>query len=251
MRSFCWWDQRQLRVQARSKKMREKLKEIFGNDFALQLQVSLQERLIEGGYPFFMLHDQFRVPRALAELPTRMFYNLERPMNHTREHSQIPECRMLQTALNKRYGWSKLHLDAPELLIDVEQAVTEQMGTTRGNPHLVTEVADLLLHLLQNSNFKAEDFKIIVFYSGQAALYREALDRAHKQHPGLGIQKVSVSCIFVATVDSFQGGQGHVTIVDLTVAATGASFVGDGNRLNVNLPRRDVGRIVVANAAEI
>ena len=214
--------------------------ELWGNEFARQYQMSPVQRLITAGRPFHMLRDQFRLPEVLTELPVRLYYTLREPMIHHFQHTskqQCCQCQILQRCLAERY---QIQLTAPGLFVSAKDAETKQMSASKGSPHLVLEVVNFSQWFAERNIFGPVDFQIIGPYKAQQELYRIAFQNTF-------IRGVSLSAIGIKTVDSFQGGLGNVTIVDLTYDESAISFVASFSRSNVAMMGCSVGRIFVGN----
>ena len=234
-------DAKQLPVHIRSGSIGRKDHEEYINDFAKQYHMSLFERILEAGYRFHMLRDHSRMPEVLSKLPIDIYYSPKKPMVHHKQHTDIQECHDFQKLISNRYRipLDDGYLDAPEILVDAQDAETNQMGTSKGSPYLVGEGMELLLYITPNSKFNPEDIKVIVSYKAQQGLYREALRKAYIRH-GLTLKRIGVR-----TIDSFQGGQAKITIIDQSYSKDGIQFVGDSHRFNMAMTR--CARAFIAN----
>jgi hypothetical protein len=123
---------------------------------------------------------------------------------------------------------SSFVLAHPHLLVDVPRIITTRHADLHSVKNLgnITAVVQLVRELLVPGVAQGGDLAIFIPYHGQYLAYLAALERLDEQHPAIDIADITLR-----KVDSFQGGEQPVMIIDLTITDR-PGFVREANRLN-------------------
>ncbi|KAI9652756.1 MAG: hypothetical protein M1829_001476 [Trizodia sp. TS-e1964] len=225
------------------------------NERAEQLALSLFFRLKATGTLTCTLVEQFRMAPSIPALPNRVMYG-NKLLNHA---STLPKNRPISGDFLR---WAS-EMGAPKsnrLFFNVVKSnCMEDVGTkSRYNPAHLAATVKLLLSLLDGPQplFRPAEVQVLCFYKVQRNRLIEYLWlRSSRDRTNLW---ASVS---VSTVDSYQGKEKEVVIVDLVVKGGGAldsvGFVRNDPRLNVAITRarrpnhcRKLGRHLARDAIE-
>lgn len=184
------------------------------------LSVSLFERLLACGHAVHRLTTQYRMHPAIAELPSRLFYESALVTAQSAASGQAPPS----------FPWPSAATPAAFLDVRSREARDGQSHSNVGEVEAVVAVVDRL----RAGGVSLESVGVITFYAGQSRLLRRRLPR-------------SVEC---NTVDAFQGREKDIVILSCVRANEGCrcGFLSDARRANVSLTRARHGLIVVGHA---
>jgi len=200
------------------------------------LPVSLFEHLQQGGVTPYLLDTQYRMHPALAEWPSRMFYD-------NRLVSQpLPSDRPAPKGLN----WP--NSEKPVLFVDCVNGreETRAEGISWQNRQEALVVVKIVQQLLSNSDISG-DIGVIAPYAAQVRLLQDLIQSYEKQ------DATKFKNVEIATVDGFQGREKEV-IVFSTVRCNKEGrlgFVTDPRRMNVAITRAKRGLIVIGSSATL
>jgi superfamily I DNA and/or RNA helicase len=204
------------------------------NEFSSQFQMSLFERLIRGGMQSTELNVQYRMHPSICSNPNGMFYG-----------GRLIDADWVK---NRPIGgqfevWARRHescrVDDRSIFISVSdgELLQERKGTSKVNLANADVVCSVVKSMVKSGGIEPSDILIICYYKAQVRLIGSTLRRS------------DLASVRVATVDSSQGGESGVVILD-TVTPGGEyplGFVKDPNRLNVALTRARDGLLVIGN----
>ncbi|RLL93500.1 hypothetical protein CFD26_102556 [Aspergillus turcosus] len=154
-------------------------------------------------------------------------------------------CHPVTNSLTVNADWDRMvqdvfqpahpNFDSGHFVLSLEKSscMTEQSSRSRYNVAHIEGVLTLALANHLSGGYKGEEIKIITPYSAQRNLYRRALFHMRSQLP-------EASQPTVETIDSMQGREAKVIILDFTIsAAVKAEDLGfvDDHRCNVALSR--------------
>lgn len=203
--------------------------------FARQMLVPLFDRLIRLGHPSVMLTEQHRMSPPIASIGSTLFYEGKLTNARSTELEYRPSSSKMLTFMHKTY----MH-PHPVIMLDLK-GQTARVGNSRCNRVNASLTMNLVSTLL--NTFDPTDLAIISPYRAQQDLYRRALQRMQRSLPHKDLHNIQNK-----TIDSFQGIEAVITIVDLVVTDH-LGFVRQMNRLNVAVTRARDGLIVITDVA--
>jgi hypothetical protein len=208
------------------------------NSFAPQLQLSLFDRLVQAGFPSTMLTDQHRMIPALSSLVSESFYGGQL-------RDAAPRAGFQHDLTKKLVGFNAQEHQVKSAVVWLNNGygASEQIGGTRSTENVsnVALVMDLIVRLVGSHTATLGELLILVPYQAQFARYNQARTILGEQH-----RDWDVSLLQVKTIDSFQGAEHAITIVDLTVSER-LGFLREATRLNVACSRAQHGTFFVGN----
>jgi len=210
---------------------------------------SLMGRLLEGGQPFRMLQEQYRMHPEISRFPAAHFYG-----GRLRDAEQI-------AGLSPARGlhlWDGTVSALPQYLV-VDVRVGCESGGGHGNGSYSNEKEALLaVHLAEvlasaaACRGRADAGRggnglicLLTFYQGQAKRLQRELDSRALACPALRAL-CREGRVAVHSVDSFQGSEAETVILSC-VRTGGLGFLKDDRRLNVALTRAQRQLVVLAN----
>jgi len=168
---------------------------------------SFFERCVDVGHDMRMLATQYRMPRQLGEVVSKLFYDGD-----------------LISPANEQAGCVRW--------VDHNHHEARTHGKSvrnTGEAKIVVKVVNKL-----RAEFKKASIKIITFYSGQ----KEELEKLFKRLPDPNRH--------IVTVDSAQGSEADIVVLSC-VRSRGIGFTKDPNRLNVALSRAKQKLVIVGS----
>ncbi|KAJ5925547.1 hypothetical protein N7454_008186 [Penicillium verhagenii] len=197
------------------------------NQFYKQLRVSPFARFVYAGLLVELLREQHRMAPDISAIVNRIFY-----ANQLRDAQEVTllHNKMAQKILE----WNKTDRIACEsnaIFVDVRDASPEKIGYSTFNKTFAEQGIFLCRDLLCAGILNPTDIVILTPYEAQYRLYQRLLVQAHVQSPQLGFNQVNVR-----KVDSFQGQESSVVILDVTFTEK-LGFMSIPNRWNVALSR--------------
>ncbi|RHZ43366.1 uncharacterized protein CDV56_100183 [Aspergillus thermomutatus] len=200
------------------------------NEFSYQMETSLVVRLIRANHPVLNLTEQRRFRPSFAEFLNRRIYKNEMRSHPVTDSLKVnPKWDRMVRAI---FPITRADFDTGHFVLSLEisSCVLESSSLSRYSAAHVEAVLTLILANHMYGCYKGEDMKIITPYSAQRNLYRRALFQMRSQI-------LEESQPSVETIDSMQGREAKVVILDFTVSdATKAGdlgFVDDDHRCNV------------------
>lgn len=193
------------------------------NEFHEQLTVSLFDRLKTCGLKTVILNQQYRMISQLTEHLNRTVYD-SKVVNKIRLEDR-PLAQLFRSWVQARYS-----LATNLLWLDVPNGETARDSTMSSFNEANVDCAHATVQELVAQGFNTDDIAIITPYNAQRRLYETRV-------------KVPVH-----TVDSFQGRESQVIILDLVVAGAeddNLGFVRNSNRLVVARSRAQAGMVVI------
>ncbi|KAL4911555.1 hypothetical protein BDW74DRAFT_173012 [Aspergillus multicolor] len=201
------------------------------NPFSGYSRLSLFARLILGGHPSTMFCEQRRMIPGLCSVVSQIFYNW---LLRTGPLEQIVidiaasvQKVMRQTTKFKLYPLTFVDAGDTASMKDSQDKSTLNMG----NASVVSAIAGWLIE----NGISAETITILTPYRAQQQLLYSMVRQVES------LQRVQVE-----TIDSFQGRESFIVILDLT-ATEDLRFVADPNRLCVALSRARSHMFIVNN----
>jgi hypothetical protein len=216
------------------------------NPFHATGVVSLFERLIKTGVAPVALREQYRMHPDISQISNKLIYQgqlRDGPATATKEG--VDKFRKFMVGLARvseaRIGPGNAVVISPEKAPGMPWASQHLSGSTSRVNLLTARMIMRLVHLLvQKGGFTMTDIMVIAFYKDQVVLLAAIFSFA-------GFEGIRVR-----TIDSSQGSEAPVVIVDCVTLGAGADegmgFLGeDQRRFNVAMTRAQVGRITIAH----
>lgn len=222
------------------------------NIFGPQLTTPLMSRQIENGMPYVMFKTQFRMTAGIEELCSKLCYGgLLRNGENTRlaDPERVKSLQALQF-IKDEFGEIT---EIPEIFLNVPNGVCLR-GRTKSRSNAPNVVIDMFIvqAVFRAGLFKADDIRIITPYKDQASLIREALWKAGSNDEfwlARGIRNIRVH-----TIDSMQGGEAPMVIIDNVLAKLrkgNYGFMINRGRINVSVSRAQFFQVFVGDIKAI
>ncbi|KAL9071318.1 MAG: hypothetical protein Q9161_004334 [Pseudevernia consocians] len=196
------------------------------NEFVHNAKMSPLALLRLKGFPRLLLDTQYRMSPAISSFPNHQFYdgNLKNHPKSDLDNANGTRQKLRQLSL--REGVKGYQNKGSEyFLLDVKNGASriEVNGTSLVNyanaDRIVVLLRDMIASLIQ-----PEEIKILSYYQGQRKLLRQKISETD------WAQSVK-DAIQIHTVDSFQGKESSIIIVDIVSARDPLMFKGmKGNR---------------------
>ena len=207
------------------------------NPMADQLQASLMAQLSAENYPVIMLEEQHRMVAGLKDFSNAQFYHgclRDGPGTALAEREIAGRAlQYLATEMDQAFL-------VPSVFVHVSGDVTTTAGfESRANPYNLIATLDVASQMILSRVCTAKEITILTPYNGQLRAYANAIDKLD-----------TLQGLTARTIDSFQGAEQHIVIVDLVIARAwqgSTSFIQDHRRLNVALTRGRDCTIVVGD----
>ncbi|GFG21115.1 hypothetical protein IFM5058_10923 [Aspergillus udagawae] len=182
--------------------------------------------LHRNGLHAVMLMEQHQMHESMAQMVSSVFYNGELWMSRAMADQTCELARQVNR-FNCRTFWSPgqmLFLDVKDSFdhCDAQQHSYLNMAHRR-------VAAALVICLLTNQVADPAVITVLTLYQAQLWEYQALFAILHQQQPTLQLYLVQVK-----TIDSFQGRELSVVVLDLTVVSS-LGFMREGNYLNVAL----------------
>lgn len=212
------------------------------NGFADQLNVAFMSRLEHGGFPTHTLLEQRRAVSTIHHIYNVVFYEGCLQNGPGTRTSERPLSGIVRKFNKKMYN-----IDQPAVFLDVARSKAEQyqVGGSWYNIAQCKATANLVAKLLMLPEIQPEHITILTPYQAQYRMYLMAMDKINKQLTNIAVDKVTV-----AKVDSYQGKENHIVILDLVVTVN-PGFLADMARLVVGISRARDGWYLIANKGAI
>ena len=201
---------------------------LWRNPFAVQLSMSLMERMRLAGYPYTWLTENVRMVSKMGKVTSDVFYPNARITDHA--SVSLDERQDAQLALDFFRKQLGMNIQTPAIILNVPTGVCVQDPdsedqSSRSNLHNVGATIKFLEVFMRTTGWPAKKITILTPYMSQVHRYKEAMEICSTIPP-----------IDARTIDSFQSGQGSMIILDAVIAITrdgGPGFLTDRRRLNV------------------
>mmetsp|Transcript_27350 Transcript_27350/g.40378 ORF Transcript_27350/g.40378 Transcript_27350/m.40378 type:complete len:757 (+) Transcript_27350:27-2297(+) len=182
----------------------------------------------------FTLKEQYRMPRALLEHPSKYFYDgMLKCAEQTREAEQTPP---------SGFPWPCKTEPLAFIQTGKDSEITHNFGG-RSNPTEVKVIIGIISQIIQAGEISPENIAIITPYSKQVQQFRAELS------PNNNIHGRKTENVKVGTVDSFQGQETDLVIFSAVRSnlVQELGFLRDSRRLNVAITRAKRGLIIVGD----
>lgn len=205
------------------------------NQFSQQMRYSPFARYAYSGYMVSLLLEQHRMVDDLHHLVGGLFYS--------NEWRIAPEVSIGRNEAARRIrvwnGQGPPSLYSNLIFVDVPNSITEKQGTSSYNMLFAARGVWLCGLLIENAKWNPSNIVILCPYQAQLREYQRKLAEAHADRPQLGYSSVDVR-----TIDSFQGQERAIVILDMTFTDK-IGFMKDPHRLNVALGRAQKSMYVI------
>ena len=217
------------------------------NIFAPQLATSLMDRQIENGMRYIMFTKQYRMTVGLEVLSSNMCY-AGRLENHDSTFLvRRQKAQEVNLFIERHFG---VTTEVPHLFLDVRTGVCLRGHTmSRTNPMNVIVDLFVIETVLNAELFEGKHICVITPYKQQANLIRQALWRSGND---TSLRDKGIRDVKVGTVDSMQGNEAPMIILDMVLAKMRKGrygFVTNKGRLNVSVSRAKFFQVVVGDSA--
>lgn len=182
------------------------------------LDRSLFERLVEGGAPFVMLEEQFRMHESIMRFSSDTYYG-----GRLKSHSSVARHQIeLEPGRVGARVAPIIEPSSPIVFVDVD---AESDGrTNEKEADAVLEVLDAIAA----ADVEGCSVGVISPFRAQVHMIKSRLGELVHESPGR---------IDVDTVERFQGGERDIIVVSLVKTDRTGDFLSDPRRLNVTLTR--------------
>ena len=219
------------------------------NNFAAQLATSLMDRQIQNGMRYTMFTKQYRMTVGLEVLSSNMCYAGRLENHDSTLLVRRPKAQEANSFIREHFG---LTTEVPHLFLDVRTGVCLR-GPTMSRTNPMNVIVDLFVieTVLNAKLFKGKDICVITPYKQQANLIRQALWRSGNN---TSLRDKGVRDVKVRTVDSMQGHEAAMIILDMVIAKMREGrygFVTNKGRLNVSVSRAKFFQVVVGDSAAV
>ena len=179
------------------------------NEWRRHAEISPLGLLEEKGWPMKWLNIQYRMAPAIAEFPARFFYHSRFTNDPSTERSS--DVRDSFRMVTQQYlGGKATEYLIGEVMLGISRV--EPTGTSLQNSANCDAIAEFVDRLLL-AGADAKEIVILTYYTGEKALVRTRL-RTFKETRG---RLWEVDDVAVETVDSYQGQQAPIVLLDIVV----------------------------------
>ncbi|RHZ50301.1 DEAD/DEAH box helicase [Aspergillus thermomutatus] len=208
------------------------------NPLADQLQMSLFSRLHRDGLHAVMLKEQHRMHESMAQMVSSIFYNGELQTSRATADQTRELARQINLFNRRTFRHS-----AQMLFLDVKDSMDHRDAQQRSRLNAAhrSVAAALVIRLLSQQVAGPTGITVLTPYRAQLKEYQALFAILQQQQPGLQLHLVQLK-----TIDSFQGRESNVVILDLTIVSS-LGFMREGNRLNVALSRAKHALYIIGN----
>ena len=219
------------------------------NNFAAQLATSLMDRQIQNGMRYTMFTKQYRMTVGLEVLSSNMCYAGRLENHDSTLLVRRPKAQEANSFIKEHFG---ITTEVPHLFLDVRTGVCLR-GPTMSRTNPMNVIVDLFVieTVLKARLFKGKDICVITPYKQQANLIRQALWRSGNN---TSLRDKGARDVKVRTVDSMQGNEAPMIILDMVLAKMRKGrygFVTNKGRLNVSVSRAKFFQVVVGDSAAV
>lgn len=188
------------------------------------LGISLFERLINEGYHYHFLNEQYRMHPLISYFPRMTFYDGN-----------------LHDGIKDRTYFYQKYYDIPIFnafsFIDLSCSICERNGTSYINPMEAECIFNMYITLLKVTGQNLDDRVAIITPYKKQVEYFKVLFKGYK--------------IEINTIDSFQGGEKEIVFFSCVRTSKDIGFLNDKRRLNVALTRAKCGLYIVGNQSAL
>ena len=184
------------------------------NEFIANAKMSPLALLAVKGYETMLLDTQYRMCPANSRFPRHQFYDGE-GLKDSQLVKEDNDVRQAMRRMTKESGVDGDNKEGSEyVLTNVPNGCSrvEHNGTSLVNHANADVILNMIARFLAEGTIKAKMIKVLSYYQGQRRLIRKKIQAMSKWN-----QEIK-NAIEVATVDTFQGKEARVVILD-TVAA--------------------------------
>lgn len=220
------------------------------NEFAPQLSRSLFDRLLRSSFETISLNIQHRMAPKLSDFPSKYTYDDRVLDAESTAGIAIPEpvlsgikewvTRIFPKFNHKGFSYRQIGLNVPG------SCQIDDRSKSRYNVKNVEVVMSLLHSIWAQGNVGTYSLSVIVPYTAQKTRYMQEFNKAESDTK-IPFQKLAR----VVTIDSAQGHEADVVILDWTVTdgadSSDIGFLQDNRRVNVALSRARSCLITVCN----
>ena len=207
---------------------------------AAGLGTSLFERMLARGIRAFMLKVQYRMHPAIANFPSKAFYEGELLSGTPPSARRAP------------VGFDWPVPAVPLAFVDVPDGAERSDGSSQTNPAEAQKIVNVVKKLVGGHDVLPCDIGIVTPYAAQVRVIKRLL---HGHRPDRRTRfdappaPDSMDALEVSTVDGFQGREKEVIVFTCTRANANGNvgFLADPRRVNVMLTRARRGLIVVGH----
>jgi hypothetical protein len=213
------------------------------NCFVEQLGFSMFARFFYGGHVHEFLDEQHRAVSPIGNIVSRVFHNkklINGPGTDMDHPSRGIACRIAD------YNKKNYTKHSPIIFLDNKDGVVER-NAGGGSSYNISNCAvgiNLAVDLVMN-DFEPSKITILMPYNAQRRYYLSAVKRADTVHPGLHIREIKV-----AVIDSYQGKENHIIILDWVVTRV-LGFFKERSRICAAHSRARDALYVIGNKTEI
>ncbi len=185
------------------------------NEFIENAKLSPLSLLQGKGFPCILLDEQYRMAPALSAFPRAQFYD-EKGL---KDSQKVRADNNVRAAI-RNWTLNGLGVRGPNnkgteyLVVDVPYGCSRQEphGTSLVNHANAIVVIDIIKRLLTVEGIEPKMFKVLCYYKGQLRLINRLIGEVMEWNESVK------KAILVTTVDSFQGKEGQIVILDTVIA---------------------------------
>ncbi|KAL9085413.1 MAG: hypothetical protein Q9159_004702 [Coniocarpon cinnabarinum] len=216
-------------------------KDRTGNPMKAQRKKPVHQRLQQLGYPTARLLQQHRLTYDIARLSSEVHYRGEIRGN--------PDTRERKWSLQVRhFNHEHFATDTNVVFVDVHDTHCDKFRRSRRNAKL-SEVAIKLIQKL-SKKFSPSSILLVSPYAGQRTSHNMKLEELAKKDTHFAGDEPNLSNIQTETLDSVQGGESLICIVDLTVNDD-IGFLAESARTLVGCSRPSDGLYILGDVAKL
>ena len=191
------------------------------NEFIQNARLSPLALLRMKEFHEYLLDTQYRMCPAISAFPNQQFYHGQLKDHPKAEQDSETGTRQKMRELSKNYGVTGYKGEGSEyFLLDVVKGVSrhEHSGTSLVNHGNATRIVALVQDM-RGMGILANEIKILCYYQGQIRFLRQKIEESD-------LDPETKKSVQLFTVDSFQGKESPVIIVDLVTARDPLMFRG-------------------------
>ena len=220
------------------------------NIFAPQMCMSLMARQIQNGHRYTMFTTQYRMTAGIEELSSRMCYNGRLENDRS---TLLVNRHPSQDAVDFIQNQFGLKTTVPHVFLNVYNGVCIKGRTmSRHNPPNVIVVMFVIQSVLEAGLFRGDEICVITPYREQVSRIRTAIAKAGANNESL--RNRGILSVRVHTIDSMQGGEANMVIVDLVLAKRRSGrygFLTNRGRINVGVTRARFFQVLIGDCNAI
>jgi AAA domain len=207
------------------------------NEFANQSELSLFHRLaINKDIRGTMLSVQYRMHPSISKFPNQSFYG-----GKLQDHDSVKESEEGKRFQNWAKRFESCIFGRRSIFVNVEDGELLQEAQGFSKVNLANAgVADSIVRSMVKFGIPASDILVLSFYKAQVSLLRRLLS-----------ENETVRDVRVQTVDSAQGSESSIIVLDVVAAGGTVGFIKQPNRMNVALSRAKDGMVTIGNTSMV